>query len=47
MISELQSHLLAFSPGQGRDCQWHYLNIFQPYHKEVTLQLFHLHPVLL
>lgn len=49
MVSELQSRLLPSSPGLGRDCQWHCLNIFQPHYKveEVTLQLFPLHPALL
>lgn len=44
MVSE--PPLLPFSPGLGRDCQWHCLNIFQPHYKEVTLRLFHLHPAL-
>lgn len=47
MVSELQSHLLPFSSGLGRDCQWHCLNIFQSHYKAVTLQLFPLHPALL
>lgn len=40
MVSELQSQLLPFSSGLGRDCQWHCLNIFQPHYKKSLFSYF-------